>query len=70
MKSGREHTIIDFDGNKLNTATIEDLIFQIEGVKDLQFQITNDKKIAKIHNKTIIMETDMPFFIKVLTILI
>ena len=48
MKSGREHTIINFDGNKLNTATIEDLIFQIEGVKDLQFQITNDKKIAKI----------------------
>ncbi len=48
MKSGREHKIINFDGNKLNTATIEDLIFQIDGVKDLQFQITNDKKIAKI----------------------
>ena len=48
MKSGREHTIINFDGNKLNTATIEDLIFQIDGVKDLQFQITNNKKIAKI----------------------
>ena len=39
MKSGREHTLINFEGNKLNTATIEDLIFQIEGVKDLQFQI-------------------------------
>ncbi len=48
MKSGREHKIINFDGNKLNTSTIEDLIFQIDGVKDLQFQITNDKKIAKI----------------------
>ena len=48
MKSGREHKIIYFDGNKLNTSTIEDLIFQIDGVKDLQFQITNDKKIAKI----------------------
>ena len=48
MKSGREHKIIYFEGNKLNTATIEDLIFQIDGVKDLQFQITNDKKIAKI----------------------
>ena len=48
MKSGREHKIINFDGNKINTATIEDLIFQIDGVKDLQFQITNDKKIAKI----------------------
>ena len=55
MKSGREHTIINFDGNKLNTATIEDLIFQIEGVKDLQFQITNDKKIAKI-----LVENDAP----------
>ena len=48
MKSGREHTLINFEGNKLNTATIEDLIFQIEGVKDLQFQITKNKKIAKI----------------------
>ena len=55
MKSGREHTIINFDGNKLNTATIEDLIFQIEGVKDLQFQITYDKKIAKI-----LVENDNP----------
>ena len=55
MKSGREHTIINFDGNKLNTATIEDLIFQIDGVKDLQFQITNDKKIAKI-----LVENDAP----------
>ena len=55
MKSGREHTIINFDGNKLNTATIEDLIFQIEGVKDLQFQTTNDKKIAKI-----LVEIDNP----------
>ena len=48
MKSGREHTLINFEGNKLNTATIEDLIFQIEGVKDLQFQITKNKKLAKI----------------------
>ena len=48
MKSGREHTLINFEGNKLNTATIEDLIFQIDGVKDLQFQITKNKKIAKI----------------------
>ena len=48
MKSGREHTLINFEGNKLNTATIEDLIFQINGVKDLQFQITKNKKIAKI----------------------
>ncbi len=48
MKSGREHTLIYFKGNKLNTATIEDLIFQINGVKDLQFQITNDKRIEKI----------------------
>jgi len=48
MKSGREHTIINYDGKKLNTATIEDLIFQIDGVKDLQFQITIDKKIVKI----------------------
>ena len=55
MKSGREHTIINFDGNKLNTATIEDLIFQIDGVKDLQFQITNDKKIVKI-----LVENDNP----------
>ena len=48
MKGGREHTIINFEGIKLNTATIEDLIFQCDGVKDLQFQITNDKKNAKI----------------------
>ena len=48
MKSGREHTLINFEGNKLNTATIEDLIFQIDGVKDLQFQITKNKKITKI----------------------
>ena len=48
MKSGREHTLINFEGNKLNTATIEDLIFQIDGVKDLQFQITKNKKIVKI----------------------
>ena len=48
MKSGREHTLINFEGNKLNTATIEDLIFQIDGVKDLQFQITKNKKIEKI----------------------
>ena len=48
MKSGREHTLINFEGNKLNTATIEDLIFQIDGVKDLQFQIKKNKKIAKI----------------------
>ena len=48
MKSGREHTLINFEGNKLNTATIEDLIFQIEGVKDLQFQITKNKKLEKI----------------------
>jgi len=48
MKSGREHTLINFEGNKLNTATIEDLIFQSDGVKDLQFQITHDKKISKI----------------------
>ena len=48
MKSGREHTIVNFEGIKLNTATIEDLIFQSDGVKDLQFQITNDKKIVKI----------------------
>ena len=48
MKSGREHTLINFEGNKLNTATIEDLIFQINGVKDLQFQITKNKKIVKI----------------------
>ena len=46
MKSGREHTLINFEGNKLNTATIEDLIFQINGVKDLQFQITKNKKIT------------------------
>ncbi len=55
MKSGREHTIINFDRKKLNTATIEDLIFQIDGVKDLQFQITNDKKIVKI-----LVENDNP----------
>ena len=48
MKSGREHRLINFEGNKLNTATIEDLIFQIDGVKDLQFHITKNKKIAKI----------------------
>ena len=55
MKSGREHTLINFEGNKLNTATIEDLIFQIDGVKDLQFQITKNKKIAKI-----LVENDNP----------
>jgi len=48
MKSGREHTLINFEGTNLNTATIEDLIFQTDGVKDLQFQITNNKKISKI----------------------
>ena len=53
MKSGREHTLINFEGNKLNTATIEDLIFQSDGIKDLQFQITHDKKIVKI-----LIETD------------
>ena len=55
MKSGREHTLINFEGNKLNTATIEDLIFQVDGVKDLQFQVTNNKKIAKI-----LVENDNP----------
>ena len=41
------------EGNKLNTATIEDLIFQSDGIKDLQFQITHDKKLLKI-----LIETD------------
>ena len=48
MKEGREHTLIRYKEDKLNSATLEDVIFQVGGVKDLQFQINTKKEIVKI----------------------
>ena len=46
MKGGREHCIALYKGEKINTATIEDLIFQDSEVKDLQFQVNRNKEIT------------------------
>ncbi len=48
MKDGREHTLVKHNEDKLNTATLEDVIFQVGGVRDLQFQINAKKEIVKI----------------------
>ena len=48
VKEGREHSIASYKGNKLNTASIEDIIFTFEEVKDLQFQLTQNREIINI----------------------
>lgn len=48
IKGGREHCIALYKDEKINTATIEDLIFQDSEVKDLQFQVNRNKEIISI----------------------
>ena len=48
IKGGREHTLAIYNEDKLNTATLEDVIFQVGGVTDLQFQINAKKELVKI----------------------
>lgn len=48
MKGGREHCIALYKKYKINTATIEDLIFQDSHVKDLQFQVNRNREIISI----------------------
>ena len=48
VKEGREHSIASYKGNKLNTASIEDIIFTFEEVRDLQFQLNQKKEIFNI----------------------
>ena len=47
MKDGREHTLVIYNEDKLNTYTW-DVIFQVGGVRDLQFQVNPKKEIVKI----------------------
>ena len=48
IKEGREHVVANYKGNKLNTASIEDIIFTFEEVRDLQFQLNQKKEIFNI----------------------
>ena len=48
IKEGREHVVANYKGIKLNTASIEDIIFTFEEVRDLQFQLTQKKEIINI----------------------
>ena len=48
IKEGREHVIANYEGNKLNTGSIEDIIFTFEEVRDLQFQLNQNKEIVNI----------------------
>ena len=48
IKEGREHLLANYDGKKINTASIEDVIFTFEEVRDLQFQLTQKREIANI----------------------
>ena len=48
MLDGREHRLSFYENNKINTATIEDLILTADAVKDLQFQINKDNQIIRI----------------------
>ena len=48
IKEGREHVVANYKGNKLNTGSIEDIIFTFEEVRDLQFQLNQNKEIVDI----------------------
>ena len=48
IKEGREHLVANYKGNKFNTASIEDIIFTFEEVRDLQFQLTKNREVSKI----------------------
>ena len=48
IKDGREHIVANYKGNKLNTSSIEDIIFTFSEVRDLQFQLNQDKEIFDI----------------------
>ena len=48
IKEGREHIVANYKGNKLNTGSIEDIIFTFEEVRDLQFQLNQNKEILDI----------------------
>ena len=38
LKEGREHIVATYTGEKVNTGSIEDIIFKTNGVLDLQFK--------------------------------
>jgi len=48
IKEGREHIVAYYKGKKLNTGSIEDIIFTFEEVRDLQFQLNQNKEILDI----------------------